>query len=163
MDVDSSSILDSTDVHLFDSANKNSFDSLNDVLLTGLKAPTPPDLIAPLFPVFNIYRDSYPCFDDAEYAKLPKPGRRRSLFYSDLVYTDLVCPPTHPSVLQPLCILREPVLMPLDCNVVLSVPPVVPPIPPRGGGMAYQPLCRRARAHLSQNLKDLHDGTTVIG
>ena len=40
--------------------------------------PLFPDLYAPLYPVFNIYRDSYPCFDDQEYASLPKPGSSQS-------------------------------------------------------------------------------------
>ena len=44
-----------------------------------------PELVAPLFQAFNIYRDTYPCFRDEEYSKLPKPSLLRSLFYTTLV------------------------------------------------------------------------------
>ena len=41
----------------------------------------------PLFPPFDLYRDTYPCFKDSNYARLPQNGRLRSLFYTTLFFS----------------------------------------------------------------------------
>ena len=138
IDVDSTCVYDSTDEEL-DSvpASLNSFvipnltpDVLSCYSLVEPVPPLSPEIVTPLFQVFNIYRDTYPCFADEEYARLPKPSRLRSLFYTTLVY-----PPTRPSLARAPVVLREPVLLPLGIDIVLPIFSVDPPFQPRGGGM----------------------------
>ena len=91
-------------------------------------SPATQDLYAPLYPVFNIYRDTYSCFDDQEYAKLPKPGPRRAFFYSGLI-----CPPTRPLVVCPPVLTRAPVRWPFGVDPPVLFCPVDSLLPPRGG------------------------------
>ena len=78
----------------------------------------------PLFPAFDIYRDTYPCFSDESYSKLPRKGPLRSLFYTTLVY-----PPTRPGAVQPpVQPLRE--IPPVPCSLDVSI---LSPLPPTGG------------------------------